>query len=261
LSINRTPGRRLRKREIAFALAMGAVGAGGAGLMLSEMDDDGTRVVEAEPSERTYQVADFTGIATSGPQDLQVAYGDAFSVRAEGPTGELEVSVVDGELVIGPRNGFGPNWQQLRDTTFFVTMPLLSRLSVNGSGDVHVEQVRGNRFVGVVNGGFGGGMEIDALEVEEADFTINGPGEIATSGQARSTRVTISGPGEVRAGDLRSQTAVVAVNGPGEVELAVDGEADVVVRGPGEVDIDGPARCSISTSGPGSVSCGDQSDD
>ena len=70
--------------------------------------------------------------------------------------------------------------------------------------------------------------------------------------------MTINGPGEVQAGELRSQTAAIEVNGPGDVELAVEQEADISVQGPGEVDIDGPARCSISTSGPGSVSCGNR---
>lgn len=248
---------KLRKREIAFALAMGALAAGGGAAVLSAFNDDEGRVrtVEVEPTERAYQVEAFDRISTSGPQDIEISYGESYSVRAEGPTGELEVAVVAGELVIRPPNGFGPNWQRLQSTTFFVTMPSLARLSLIGSGDVHVEQLRGERFVGVIEGGFGGSFEIDSLEVDEAEFTINGPGEIAASGTARSARVTINGPGEFQAGDLRSQLAVIAVRGPGDVELAVEQEADVNVQGPGEVDIDGPARCTVSTSGPGSVNC------
>ena len=261
-----TPPRpRLRKREIALALGAGALASfAAAGILSDGFGGPGSSferneiTVENEDTERTYQVANFDRISSSGPQDMEVSYGESFSVRSEGPIGQLEVSVVDGELVIGPRGGFGPGWERLQSTKFFVTLPRLNRLSLTGSGDVHVEQLKGERFVGVINGGFGGSFEIDALEVDEAEFVIDGLGEIATSGTARSTRVNINGAGEFQAGDLRSQLAVIAVRGAGDVELAVEQEADVTIEGMGEVDIAGPARCTVSTSGPGRLSCGDQ---
>lgn len=251
---------RLRKREIVFAVAAGVVAAGGAALIL-EGDGDGPerRVNANEPSEMTYQLADFERISTTGPQDLEIEFGESFSVRAEGAVSRLEVVVEDGELVIRPRDGIGFDWPGFDSTTIHVTMPRLTRVSLTGSGDVSIDQIKGDRFSGLIQG-WAGSMLIDGLEVEEADFTINGPGEIVAAGTARATRMTINGPGEIQAGELRSQTAVIGVNGPGDVELAVDQEADVSVQGPGEVDIDGPARCSISTSGPGSVSCGNQDD-
>lgn len=247
---------RLRKREIVFAVAAGVVAAGGAALMLDgDSGGPGTRAEVTEPSEMTYQVADFERIATSGPQDLEIEFGETFSVRADGAVARLDVAVENGELIIRPRDGIGWNWPGFDSTTIHVTMPQLTGVSLNGSGDISIDRVKGDRFSAVIEG-FAGSVLIDGLEVDQAEFTINGPGEIVAAGTARATRMTINGPGEIQAGELRSQTAAITVNGPGDVELAVEQEADVSVRGPGEVDIDGPARCSISTSGPGSVSCG-----
>ena len=76
---------KLRKREIAFAVAVGVLAAGGASLFLF----DGANVTEwsgeadaviAGPSPVTYDVAPFDEISTSGPQDVIIAFGDTLSV-------------------------------------------------------------------------------------------------------------------------------------------------------------------------------------
>ena len=65
---------RLRKREIVFAVAAGAVAAGGAALLLS--DDigpgPGTMPGFAGPGDRIYEVAEFDEISTTGPQDIVI---------------------------------------------------------------------------------------------------------------------------------------------------------------------------------------------
>ncbi len=254
-------GRRLRKREIAFALVMGALAAGGAGALLSTEDDHGAPPPQAAAvEEQTYTLGEFERIATFGPQDIEIEYGETHSVRAEGLLSSLEVLVENGELIIRPRGGIGSDWPGFDSTRFYVTVPRLTRVALNGPGEISIDKVVSNRFVAAIEGS-GGELEIDGLEVEEAEFTIDGPGSIAAAGTTRATRVTINGPGEVQAGELQSRTAVIAVRGPGDVELAVEEEADVSVDGPGEVDIDGPARCIVSASGSGSVSCRGQDRD
>lgn len=245
-------GRKLRKREVAFAIAAGALAAGGAAVMLEGNDGGGgPRVAVSEV--KTYQVGEFERISTTGPLDVEIAYGETHSVRAEGAVGELEVIIQGGELIIRPANR-GWDRSMIDSTTLFVTLPRLTHVSLSGPGEISIDKVVSDRFAAVMDGA-GGEIEIDGLEVDEAEFTINGPGEIAAAGAARATRVTINGPGELGAGGLRSQTAAVTVRGPGAAELAVDEQAEVSVEGPGEVDIDGPARCTVTTSGAGSVSC------
>jgi hypothetical protein len=248
--------RKLRKREIVLAVSAGALAAAAAAGILSDGSGPSPPFIVAnQTGEQTYQVADFERISTTGPQDVEIKFGEAISVRAEGAIGSLEVVVENGELVIRPRNGW--DWVRTNSTTLYVTVPRLTRVFLNGTGNVSIDQVKGDRFAGVLEG-FAGDLTITGLEVDQAEFTIDGPGDIAAAGTARATRVTINGPGEFKAGELKSQTAVIRVSGPGDVELAVEQEADVSVSGPGEVDIDGPARCTVSTSGPASVNCADQ---
>ena len=255
-----TSGRKLRKREIVFAVGMGGLAAAGAAALLSAEDHGGRSVAQAAADDsKTYQVGEFERISTSGPLDVEVAFGDTPSVRAEGAVGRLEVIVENGELIIRPRNG-GWDGSDVDSTTLYVTLPRLTQVSLNGPGEISIDRVVSDRFSAVING-FGGELEVNGLEVDEAEFTINGPAEVTAAGTVRSTRVTVNGPGEFQAGDLRSQTAAVTVRGPGDVELAVEEQAEVSVEGPGEVDIDGPARCTITTSGAGSVSCNGAEDD
>jgi hypothetical protein len=248
--------RRLRKREIVLAISAGALAAAAAAGILSESGEGGPPfVVVNEADERTYQLADFERISTTGPQDVEITFGETFAVRAEGATGSLEVVVEDGELIIRPRNGW--DIPGLGSTKLFVTMPTLRRIAMTGSGDVSIDQLKGDRFTGVIEG-FAGDFNIEGLDVDEAEFTISGPGDITAAGVARTTRITIEGPGEFKASDLRTERAVVMVRGPGDVQLTANSEAEVTVEGPGEVDIDGTASCTVTKSGPSSVSCGDR---
>lgn len=252
------PGRsKLRKREVVFAVAMGALASGGAALIL--LDDGGSYAGPAltGPSEQTYEVAPFAGISTTGPQDVVVTLGETTSVRSEGSPDALallEAVVEDGKLIIRPKNDFdGWAWGRLQSATFYVTLPRLDTVALAGSGDVRVDRVEGEDFVGSVAGP--GELSIGALDVDEADFRIGGSGNVVAAGTARETRVSIGGSGEVQANGLRSETASVSIGGSGDVALTVEDEADVSIVGSGDVAISGPARCSVTQMGSGDVRC------
>ena len=254
---------RLRIREIVFAVALGGVAAGGAGLMLSAMDDDplafGARPNQAVagPSEMVYELAEFDEISTAGPQRVVVTYGDAFSVRSEGRAQALsllEPTVENGILSIGPKSGF--NWFQvgrLNGATFFVTMPKLTGITTAGNGSVQVDRIEGESFEGTVGGP--GEISIAELNVDKADLTVTGSGNFVAGGNVREARVTVAGSGKIQAGALRSEAASVTIGGSGEVSLTVQDEAKVAVTGNGDVNIAGPASCTVTRMGSGEVRC------
>ena len=228
----------LRFREIAFAVTMGALGAGGAALLLSVDDGPSPIVVAgdraATANRMTYEVAEFEEISSVGPQDVVVTRGDSYAVRAEGSPEALallEVVVDDGELTIRPRDQFrfGFDWSRVASATFYVTVPQLEEVSLAGSGDIRIDRIEGESFSGTIAGP--GELAIAALEVDEADFRIGG------------------------SGGLLSQTASVSIGGSGNVALTVQDEAQVSIAGSGDVDISGPGRCSVSRMGSGNVRC------
>ncbi len=253
---------RLRKREVLLALCAGVLGAGGAALWLDDDEDDRNwdvqlDIVDSEDTEVTYDVRDFDQVSTVGPQDIVITYGEEFSVRAEGPMGalsQLEAVVSHDRLLIRPKDGdLDGSLGDLGTSTFYITMPALEWLSTEGSGEVEVDRIAGESFVGIIGGA--SEIQIDDIEVEDLEFRITGAGEVEMAGSANNTSIIISGAGEVHGEGLRSTDARVAISGLGEVDLTVEEEADVAVTGAGEVDIFGDATCSITQSGLASVNC------
>lgn len=249
---------RLRTREIVLAVAAGALAAGGAALILSESSDEHRTMAATGPDSATYTVAPFTEISTVGPQDVVVSRGETFGVRSEGSPEALallEAVVEDGKLLIRPKQemGGGFNWGRLASATFYVSLPQLDAVALAGSGDIRVDRIEGARFTGMVAGP--GELAIDSMQVDEADFSIGGSGNLVAAGTARETRVAIGGSGEVQAEDLRSQTASISIGGSGDVGLHVEDQARISIVGSGDVDISGPARCSVTRMGSGNVSC------
>lgn len=252
---------RLRKREILFALTAGVVAAGGAMAILDTDSGAGRPMAAlAESSEKTYQLADFDEIATSGPQDVVVTQGDTFAVRAEGSPEALallEPVVVNGRLTIQPAKGFNwGNWPRLASATYYVTLPRLDAVAVAGSGDISVDRIEGESFDAQLAGS--GSLAIATMKVDRANFALGaagGSGDVVASGTARETHVSIAGSGEVKAAGLHSDAASVSIMGSGDVALTVEKDAKISIAGSGDVDISGPARCSVNQMGSGDVRC------
>jgi len=228
--------------------------------MILDSDSPGPAPMIVASGKATYDVGPFEEITTTGPQDVIVTRGDAFSVRSEGSPvalGLLEAVVEDGELLIRPKGG-SENFNWWRDggrlrSTFYVTLPQLEGVSVAGSGSVKIDRIEGEEFTGTIAGP--GELSIASMDVKDADFRIGGSGDVSVAGTARETRVAIGGSGEVRGGGLRSQQASVSIGGSGDVALTVEDEVDISIAGSGNVDITGPARCSVNRMGSGDVNC------
>jgi hypothetical protein len=248
---------RLRKREIVLALAAGGLAAAAAAAILDESDSRSAPFVQVNVKEDFSNLAPFTAISSTGPQDVVITYGDTQSVRAEGsPEARALMGVVveDGVLSIRPRNGGWQRfWGGLNSATYHVTLPRLNSVTLSGSGDIRVDKVEGDAFSSTIDGS--GDFSIGSLKVDRAAFTISGTGSITAAGTARDTQVSVSGPGDVSARGLRTRTASILVNGPGDVRLTADEHVNGSVNGPGDVDVSGSAQCSISEEGPGDVDC------
>ena len=87
---------------------------------------------------RSYPVADFTGVALHGSDNVDVRVGSAFSVRAEGPAKELDklkIEKVGDTLRVARREGNLFNWSSDdKAVTIHVTMPRITGADVAGSG-------------------------------------------------------------------------------------------------------------------------------
>lgn len=210
---------------------------------------------------RSYAVGSFDGVSQVGGNHVLVQVGPAISVRAEGPRETLdryEVVVEHGSLEIKPKREHHWNdgdrfWRDVKPATFYVTLPRLTAISTAGSGDVRADQVRGAHFTASVAGA--GGIDVASLEVEQAEFSLAGAGNLAARGKAHAVRVSIAGSGDVKARGLTSDDASVSIVGSGNTALTVRNAAHISLTGSGSADIAGSARCTVSRMGSGTAHC------
>ncbi|MGU3389428.1 head GIN domain-containing protein [Sphingomonas sp. M1A8_2b] len=206
---------------------------------------------------RTYQVTGFDQIDLQGSDDVDVRVGTGFSIRAEGPSDQLDRLKIDrdGEtLDIGRRNGANFGWTKGAKVKVYVTLPRLTAAHISGSGDMAVDRVEAAKFEGEIPGS--GHLTIAAMQVDDAAVSITGSGEVRLAGTAKALHVEIAGSGDLDAAKLRAQSARIDLPGSGSVRAVVDGPAVVDIAGSGDVDLGPKARCTISKTGSGSVRCG-----
>lgn len=219
--------------------------------------DGETANAEGSGNSRTFDVAGFHSVSLGGFHNVVVRVGPAVSVRAEGPSEELDrldIRVKDGDLRIATkRDSDWPKLQHRTPVTLYVTTPSLDAASIGGSGNMTIDRIEGARFRAAIGGS--GDMKVDALKVGEAEFSIAGSGGIRAAGSAGKQNISIAGSGSVDVGALDSRTASVSVMGSGGVQARATETADVNVMGSGDVSLAGGAKCSVHKMGSGNVHC------
>ena len=219
-------------------------------------DDDGPGVAaNGGGTTRTYPVADFTGVDLKGSDNVDVRVGAGYSVRAEGPSDQLDRLRIgkDGDtLVVARRSGMSLG--RSGAIKVFVTMPRLAAATIEGSGDIAVDRVEGPAFTGDISGS--GDLAIATMAVDQTKLRIAGSGDVTAAGRTGSLGIEIAGSGDIRAPALTAAQAAVSIAGSGNVRARVDGPASVSIKGVGDVDLGPNARCTISKRGVGSVRCG-----
>lgn len=205
---------------------------------------------------RDYSVSAFTGVTLAGPYDVVVTKGRNFVVHAEGDPKVLDrmtVSVQDGELWIGKREGF-MSMGGHKKATVYVTVPQLDTATVAGSGNIRIDKIGGQSFEGTVGGS--GNLEIDALTVRSAEFSIAGSGDLKVGGKIEDGTFKIAGSGDVDASGLQSRNATITIAGSGSALANASDKAAISIMGSGNVEVKGGAKCSVSKLGSGNATCG-----
>jgi hypothetical protein len=242
---------RMRKAIVIFMVAATAASAGCA----REHHESGGPTVE-----RNFQVGGFERIEVAGGYDVEVHTGAAPSARAKGPEKDLERLVIEvkgDRLLIHPRERHGMfhfGWRRHGKTTISVTVPQLRGADVAGSGDIRIDNVRGDSFAGKIAGS--GGLSLDNVEVKALEFSIAGSGSAqGKKGRAQNVSLDIAGSGDIDTKGVTSETASVSIAGSGNIAVHASSTASVSVAGSGDVDLTGGAKCSITKHGSGDVRC------
>jgi hypothetical protein len=191
----------------------------------------------APAAESVRSLPSFIAVNAKGAFAMTVEVGKAQSVTISGDdkfVAALRTSVVDNELQISmPDRSFKSSNGDPRIT---ITVPTLSRVKVEGAGDIILNKINTDRI----------------------DISYLGAGHLEANGKVKYLRLNAKGVGEVDAKALRAERVDVNFEGVGNVSVYASELLNAVAKGMGSLSYYGkPKTINKSVSGIGSVSAGD----
>lgn len=116
--------------------------------------------------------------------------------------------------------------------TVEITLPDLPAASIEGSGDLSLEEV----------------------QQDEIELTITGSGAIRVTGQVKRLLAAISGSGVIKAKDLAASSAELRISGSGDIKAQVTQTLVARVTGSGDIKVRGdPVKRDTRVSGSGDI--------
>jgi len=168
------------------------------------------------------------------PASVRFRPAPEWHATVRGPQDMLDrLQIEDGAISVAKRSG----WLDAFDDDFSLVEielagPQLRNVTVNGSGDV----------------------VLDDLRQSELTIAINGSGSVRASGRVESLTASIAGSGDVSLADLVSRVVDLSIAGSGDADIAPVDEANVSIAGSGDVRLHSRPRVLRSTvSGSGEV--------
>ena len=176
------------------------------------------------------QTGGFDAVQTKGAVDLDIVIGaqTAVTVDMDDNLQPLIRTEVHGQTLVIDSTG---SWTADHDPRVHITLPALTALAMQDSGDAALKGLNGGDLA----------------------LRISGSGDIDASGQIASLEVLLDGSGDARLDSLRTADARVRVNGSGDVSLNVTQTLEASVYGSGDIRYRGDAKVISHVHGSGSV--------
>lgn len=191
-------------------------------------------------------------IALLGPDNVRVTRGEKLAITVEGEGSEkLRFALSDGQLGIA-REGWKLG-QSARAATVNVTLPMLSDVTLAGSGNLIADQLGGDDAKIVVAGS--GVVEARAIDAGKLGVDVVGSGKLRAAGKAKELKMTVAGSGDAEMDGLNVDDARIDVAGSGNARFASNGSVNANIMGSGEVRVFGRATCKVSAMGSGKLVC------
>jgi hypothetical protein len=158
----------------------------------------------------------FTAISNHCSADILLSQGPETLVKVEADAkaiDKIETTVENGELRIDIK-GTIMNAKVLR---VFVTSPSITKISLNGSGDLEgMNLIKAADLVVSINGS--GDVDVD-LDATNFEGRINGSGDMKVEGIRGSFKLDVNGSGDFSGKDLQLASSDITNHGSGDIKL------------------------------------------
>lgn len=207
--------------------------------------------------EEVRNVATFSEVTLRIDAKVYIEQGDEQKVVVGAKSSTLEelITEVKGRALIIRfpnknvfRNDFHPGAIEIH-----ITVPDIDKLSVSGSGDIFLDDVKSRIIDLYVSGS--GGITFENLDSKRVAATISGSGNITIKGGAVADelKAAISGSGNINAKNFEATNVIVHTAGSGNCSITSNGSIKARIAGSGDVRYKGNPSIDSSVAGSGRV--------
>ncbi|GAA4002726.1 head GIN domain-containing protein [Hymenobacter fastidiosus] len=206
----------------------------------------------------TREVASFTQVSLGNSVTVVVVQGSPQKVEVEGTAEDLahlETTVRDQRLRINTvrETNRMSSYRFKSNITVYVTAPVITGLSVSGSGTLKAAAGVNSTELSLSLSG-SGRVEVGTVQATTLHSSIAGSGSIVIGkGTITQHEVSISGSGSLKAADVRAETGRVSISGSGDCFLNATRTLEASIIGSGDVHVTGNPKVNSSVVGSGRV--------
>jgi hypothetical protein len=211
----------------------------------------------ATAATRNFGVTSFEKVRVDGPFKVHLTTGVAPFATANGSNAAVDqvtIEMRDNTLVVRKSPDSWGGYPGGNDGPVEINLGThdLSAASLNGSGAIAIDKVKGLSFELSVQGS--GAAAIDQADVDQLKVAIAGTGSATIGGRARKMTAVIRGVSSLDATQLRTRDASIGAEGTATVAANVSNSATVDGSGAVTVRLAGEPACTLRVGGSASVS-------
>ena len=211
----------------------------------------------APAATRNFGIEGFDRIRVDGPFKVRLTTGVAPFARATGSETAINRVAIDRQgrtLVVRVNQSSWGGYPGAAPGPVEVALGTheLSAASVNGSGSLEINRIKGLKFDLSVLGS--GGAAVAGSDVDQLRVNLFGNSSATVSGRAAALSAVQRGITSLNAAGLTVKDATIATDGGSTASADVTNSAKVTATGTATVTLTGGPACTVRTNGSASVS-------
>jgi hypothetical protein len=206
---------------------------------------------------RNFGVSGFDKVRVDGPFKVRLTTGVAPFAQAIGSARAIDRVAMDvrGQTLIvhtNPSSWGGYSGDNIGTVEIAIGTHDLSAASLNGSGSLDINAVKGLAFDLVVQGS--GGAAIAETDVDQLRVNVIGTASASLAGRAGKMTAIVRGISSLDAAGLTVKDATIGAEGAATVKAAITNAVTIDGTGTATITLTGDPSCTVRAHGSASVS-------
>lgn len=203
-------------------VATAGPGGGGhaIGLLAAIGRGENSIIGSGQSASKIWEITDFTEVSIGSAFRAEIVRGDGFKVMTTSDDNLIEhIRVVKEGKILKISMEPDLNYRLKEPLKAQIVLPNLTGIDLNGSSRANL---KGFRSEGDFKLGLHGASMIDgSIDLENADFRVDGSSELALSGSANAAQLLVSGAGQLKLAKFPMKQCVLKASGSSVARLAV----------------------------------------